>query len=82
MRDQVDIRALDAASGKPEVPIGYQHSLPLSARISLQLSELLVIASELDVLLGSEEAAAFSWLTPEVEQVVERTTALLDKLSS
>jgi hypothetical protein len=57
-------------------------SLPVNARVSDWLVEILVMASELRAELESEHAAQLRWIVPELDRVCEKTDEALQRLSS
>jgi hypothetical protein len=59
-----------------------QGALPLSVRICEKLADMLIVASELQADLASDEAAALRSIAPEVDEVVARIDALLKQLAA
>lgn len=57
-------------------------ALPMSARLGERLSEMLILASELQADLQSEEAAELRWIAPEIDQVFDQIDALLQRLAA
>jgi hypothetical protein len=59
-----------------------QGALPLSVRVCERLGDLLIVASELQADLASDQAGALRELSPAVDEVVARIDALLKQLAA
>lgn len=57
-------------------------ALPVNARVSDRLVQILILASEVRVDLDSPEAVQLAWVTTEIERVFAETDALLQRLAS
>jgi hypothetical protein len=57
-------------------------SLPLSARISEKLIEILIAGEELRVELDGEAGAPLRWLAPELDRILAEAAAALREYAS
>jgi hypothetical protein len=71
-----------ARRAMPLLPMVEWAALPLTARLADKFVEMLIAASEVRAELEQQEAAPLAWIAPEIEEVLERIDAALQRVSS
>ena len=85
MRDEKTFSAVSESttlSVEPTLPRAQWEALPISARVSDRIAEILVLATEIRTELETDQGAPLRWLVPEIEHVVTCADALLRRLAS
>jgi hypothetical protein len=76
-----DVGAPAVPSARAVLSWAEWESLPVTARVTDWLVEILVLASELRMELESDEAAQLRWIVPEIDRVCEETDKTLRRLA-
>jgi hypothetical protein len=85
MRDEKTFSAVSESptlSAEVTLSRAQWEALPISARVSDRIVEILVLATEIRAELETDHGAPLRWLVPEIERVMTDADELLRRLAS